>query len=71
MTKLTTDAKHNLRNNREQIVHLAIKTLAQNKECYIAQWIIQNPDKRIEDYTLCEQNDWAGGVRRFWIEEKI
>lgn len=53
-----------------------------NQEVYLAQWILQNPDKNIEDYTLCHQvcyeNDklhYTDGVLsshyvKIWLEKK-
>ena len=40
-----------------ELVELAITALAKNNECYVAQWLLQNPDKKIDDYTL-HTTDW-------------
>lgn len=37
---------------REELIQRAQKFLFDNQECYVAQWIIQNPFARIEDYKL-------------------
>lgn len=53
------------------IVQQAIETLENNRECYIAQWIIQNPSAKISDYTMCHQNSWLDNVpQKFWMEKK-
>ena len=54
------------------IVQQAVKSLAQNQECYVAQWILQNPDANISDYVLCHQNSWLDSVpSKFWMEKKV
>lgn len=52
---------------KEQILKKAIETLNKNQECYIAQWIKQNPDKNISDYTLCHQT--VDGVFKVWLKK--
>lgn len=37
---------------REQLRNQAMKFLYDNQECYVAQWILQNPYANIADYTL-------------------
>lgn len=37
---------------REELRQQALKVLIDNQETYVAQWILQNPGKNIEDYTL-------------------
>lgn len=39
-----------------------------NQECFVAQWVLQNQDKNIDDYTLCYCHN--GGVIEFWMERK-
>lgn len=52
------------------LVEKAQYTLMQNKECFVAQFIIQNPNLDIKDYTMIYQPDWANnGVFKFWIEK--
>lgn len=53
-----------------EIVEQARKTIEQNKECFVAQWILQNPDEKIEDYVLAYQDDWATDKHRIWLEKK-
>lgn len=44
----------NLRNTKtQQAVQYATNIIEANKECFIAQWVMQNQDKNIEDYVLC------------------
>lgn len=52
----------------EIMVGMAIEALEKNKECYIAQWIIQNLDKDILNYMLCHQT--VGNEFRIWLKEK-
>jgi hypothetical protein len=54
----------------EDLVFKAMRSLEQNKECFAAQWILQNSDKIIADYEFVETNDWANGVHTFEIREK-
>lgn len=37
---------------REELVAQARKFLFDNQECYVAQWILQNPFANITDYRL-------------------
>jgi hypothetical protein len=56
----------------DNIVQQAIETISQNQECFIAQWILNNPDENVEDWVMCYQPDYSsalGGVR-FWMERK-
>lgn len=41
---------------RKELLDMAIKSLAMNQECYVAQWVIQNQDKNINDYTIVIQD---------------
>ena len=45
--------KERLRELRERATH----TLLVNQECYVAQWILQNPFENIMDYQLKFYND--------------
>ena len=40
----------------KELLDVATKSLAMNKECYVAQWVIQNKDKNINDYTIVIQD---------------
>lgn len=44
-----------------------------NRECFIAQWILQNTDKNIDDYVLCYCPDFVEGssVYKMWMEKKL
>lgn len=37
---------------RDRLVEKAKRTLFNNQECYVAQWILQNPDANMSDYEL-------------------
>jgi hypothetical protein len=54
---------------RQEIVTTAMEFLALNKECYIAQWVVQNPEENIKDYSLVQENMEGGGFR-FYLEKK-
>lgn len=62
----------NLEQHKADIVQQAVKSLAQNQECYVAQWVLQNPNENIKDWILCHQPDWLGGENyvKFWMERK-
>lgn len=51
----------------------AMKTLIQNQECYVAQWILQNPFANMNDYMLKfypeEGNPNVYGVRMEKVEK--
>lgn len=47
--KLTPEQELEQRNQMRQ---LAIKTLYENQECFVAQWILQNPYANPEHYAL-------------------
>jgi hypothetical protein len=53
-----------------EIVLLAQRTLAQNKECFAAQWILQNQDKNISDYELVETCDYKHWETTFSFRKK-
>jgi len=46
----------------------ALSVIDTNRECFMAQWVLQNQDKKIDDYTMCYQ--YCGDVIKFWMEEK-
>lgn len=46
----------------------AMSLIEVNKECFVAQWVMQNQDKNIDDYVLCYQ--YSGDVIKFWMQEK-
>jgi len=48
-------------NSIEELAFLVSSTLAKNTECFIAQWVLQNPYKQMSDYTFCVQNFWGEG----------
>ncbi len=52
----------------EQLKDYATNLLALNKECYIAQVLLANPEMNMLDYTLCSQ--LKGDVVKIWLEKK-
>ena len=46
----------------------ALSIINANEECFIAQWVMQNQDKNIDDYVLCYS--YRGEAMKFWLEEK-
>ena len=59
----------NLRNTKmQQAVQYATNIIEANKECFVAQWVMQNQDKNIEDYVLCYS--YRGEAMKFWLERK-
>lgn len=56
----------------DDLVLEANMTILNNQECFVAQWILQNPDESISDWTMCHQpNYWKGsGGMKFWMERK-
>ena len=46
----------------------ALSVIDTNRECFIAQWVLQNQDKKIDDYVLCYS--YRGEVMKFWLERK-
>lgn len=41
-----------------------------SQECLAAQWILQNPDKNIADYTYVFRRTYEDGVIEFSIDAK-
>ena len=64
--------RHDMNKLLDDIVFKANMTIMNNQECYIAQWVLQNPDENISDWMLCHQPDWLGGdgYMKFWMERK-
>ena len=48
----TAYSKENENDKREALRKQALKFLYDNQECFVAQWILQNPYANIADYTL-------------------
>lgn len=46
----------------------ASKVLNDNKECFVAQWVLQNQDKNMDDYTMCYQ--YNADAIKLWMEKK-
>ena len=62
---------------RYKVLAEAQKVLAQNKECFMALWAMQqwaeNPKIDFSKYTMCWQPAWYSkdGIEKFWMEEKV
>jgi hypothetical protein len=52
----------------QTVIKHAQEIISTNEECFMAQWVLQNQDKKIDDYTMCYQ--YCGDVIKFWMEEK-
>ncbi len=66
----STEVQESLDKVREQLA-LATKYVDTNKECFIALWMLQNPEANLNDYTVCYQHDWTdSGHTRMWMEKK-
>lgn len=52
----------------QEYTRLAVEQLTKNQECYVAQWILQNPDKNIEEYNLVHQTTPEG--IHFYIKKR-
>jgi hypothetical protein len=58
---------------REALLQLARNTIQNNQDCFIANWVMQNPTELLSDYKLCHKTDWCaeGSPTEFWIEKKL
>lgn len=54
----------------EAMRQTAINALINNQECYVAQWILQNPYARISDYQLVFAEGQPGEIYRVSMEKK-
>lgn len=52
----------------QKAIKYAREIINTNEECFVAQWVLQNQDKCIDNYTMCYQ--YCGDVIKFWMEEK-
>lgn len=63
------EQENQLRAERMQTaIKYAREIIKTNEECFVAQWVLQNQDKCIDDYTMCYQ--YCGDVIKFWMEDK-
>lgn len=53
----------------DDLLELAMKTIQINIDCFIAQWILQNPDVSIEDYSMCYGIDAETGWTEFYMKK--
>lgn len=49
------DIDFNFRLPLGELCELAQNTLAQNKDCFVAQWILQNPDANVGEHEMLYQ----------------
>lgn len=57
----------------QSVANQAKDCIDKNKECFIAQWILQNPNKNVDDYVLCYLNsftDEGQAIVKVWLEKK-
>lgn len=47
---------------------MAANTVAKNQECFVAQWVLMNPEKNPADYVMCYKTEF--NVIKFWMEKK-
>lgn len=52
---------------RQALVNLEIRRRQAEQECFVANWLMQNPTLSVSDYTMCHSTDWSNGVTKFWI----
>ena len=66
---LELSIQDNLRNTKmQQAIQYATNIIEANKGCFIAQWVMQNQDKNIDDYILCYS--YRGEAMKFWLEKR-
>lgn len=49
-------------------VEMAAVVVAKNRECFVAQWVLMNPEKNPADYVMCYKTEF--NVIKFWMEKK-
>jgi hypothetical protein len=52
----------------QKAIKYAREIISTNQECFVAQWVLQNQDKKIDDYIMCYQ--YCGDAIKFWMEER-
>lgn len=55
--------------NKDELMAHAQARIAANRETYIAQWLLQNPDAKMDDYCLATVRQ-ADGSETFMMEHK-
>lgn len=53
----------------DDLLELSMKTIQINIDCFVAQWILQNPDANIEDYSMCYGIDEETGWTKFYMKK--
>jgi hypothetical protein len=46
------EAQALIKQKRDALIAQAAKVIDQNQECYVAQWILHNPDENPKDWVL-------------------
>lgn len=52
--------KETIESKLKIILEKAHQVIDNNRETFVAQWVIQNPDKNISDYELVYKTNWDG-----------
>lgn len=70
---LITDTFAERINEGMAIFREACYTLARNQECYIAQWILQNPNVNIDDYAIVNRptEDGLGYITTLELKSNV
>lgn len=64
-------AREAVTSGKATIAQKAMYTIMQNQECFVAQWILQNPDADMSKCVMYHQPDSnSDGQFKFWIEFK-
>lgn len=53
---------------RDELTNRIREAVNSNQECFIAHWLLQNPDADLTNITLC--HGFKGNSYTFWVEEK-
>lgn len=57
----------------KDIVDTATKQLNDNKDTFIAKWLLDNPDENPKDWMMCYQPVFSGNGEyyKFWMQESL
>lgn len=53
---------------REELANRIREAVNSNQECFIAHWLLQNPNADLANITLC--HGFEGNSYTFWVQEK-
>lgn len=59
------------REKMDELRNQAMHTLMVNQECFVAQWILQNPFEKISDYQLVFNNDDPTNIYSVRMEKVV